>query len=88
MSVLSFAPSAEKPLLASMTARGTKDCIVERRNLFAVVILVQGAVGAAVGDLPVQTPSEGISAAKLAGFASSRSLTRKRWSDSVCSMSR
>jgi len=37
-SVLSSALSAGKPSLGSMTVRGTKDCIVERRNSCAEVI--------------------------------------------------
>ena len=36
MSVLSYAQSAAKPLLANMIARDTRDCTVERRSSFAV----------------------------------------------------
>ena len=88
MSAHLFVLFAVKLLLGSMTARGMKDSIAERRNSYARVTWVQAAAGAVAGGLLVLTRLEDISEAKPAGFASNHCLTRKQWNVSERTTSR
>jgi hypothetical protein len=72
-----FAPSAEKPLLVSMTGNDMRVYILVKRNLFAEVISVLEVFGVVVANSLVQMLWGDISDPKLAEYASNPCLMKK-----------